>query len=366
MQSPHIEFQIALSGSVPIGKEPLIMQAPRVFWPEDSAVRLTGKAHVSDTRGPSPTLGEVWESFRCRVARQVAQGERSGRTLADYRLAARDMLQVLGADVRIDSLRPNDFARLRETLARRLGKKTLANRINAIKTILRSASDLRDEDGRPRFSGTPDYGREFEPPSAAAIRRERQQKPSRAFTAEEIRLLLDAAREPLRTMVLLGINGGLGNTDVAKLRWQSVDLETGWIDYPRPKTAVDRRIPLWPETTSALSRFVGLFDPHSDWLVFRTSRGRAWVRTESDGRHVDALTKEFGKLRRRAGIAKQVGFYGLRHSFQTFGDESGDPQAVSAIMGHVDGSISGLYRERVSDERLIAVVETVRSTIFGG
>ena len=34
-------------------------------------------------------------------------------------------------------------------------------------------------------------------------------------------------------------------------------------------------------------------------------------------------------------------------------------------MGHVDSTMAGQYRERISDERLQAVVETVRAWLFG-
>ena len=33
-------------------------------------------------------------------------------------------------------------------------------------------------------------------------------------------------------------------------------------------------------------------------------------------------------------------------------------------MGHVDSSMAGVYRERISDERLKAVVETVREWLY--
>ena len=37
-------------------------------------------------------------------------------------------------------------------------------------------------------------------------------------------------------MVLLGINLGYGNADVGRLPLSAVNLDTGWVDFPRPKT----------------------------------------------------------------------------------------------------------------------------------
>jgi hypothetical protein len=49
-------------------------------------------------------------------------------------------------------------------------------------------------------------------------------------------------------MILLGINGGMGNSDCANLPLRAVDLDAGMIDFPRPKTGIARRCPLWPDT----------------------------------------------------------------------------------------------------------------------
>jgi integrase len=57
-------------------------------------------------------------------------------------------------------------------------------------------------------------------------------------------------------------------------------------------------------------------------------------------------------------------FYALRHTFETIGGESRDQVAVDAIMGHVDSSMAGHYRQRISDERLTAVAECVRTWLF--
>ncbi|MGA2618245.1 MAG: hypothetical protein ABSF26_11585 [Thermoguttaceae bacterium] len=53
-------------------------------------------------------------------------------------------------------------------------------------------------------------------------------------------------------------------------------------------------------------------------------------------------------------------FYSLRHTFETIGGESCDQVAVDAIKGHSRDDMASVYRERISDDRLRAVVEHVR------
>jgi integrase len=60
-----------------------------------------------------------------------------------------------------------------------------------------------------------------------------------------------------------------------------------------------------------------------------------------------------------------LGFYTLRHTFRTVADESKDQPAVDHIMGHEVPHMSAIYRETISDERLKAVTEHVRSWLFG-
>jgi integrase len=63
---------------------------------------------------------------------------------------------------------------------------------------------------------------------------------------------------------------------------------------------------------------------------------------------------------------KGLGFYTLRHVFETIGGESRDQVAVNAIMGHADFSMAATYRERISDERLRAITDVVRTWLWPG
>ena len=61
-----------------------------------------------------------------------------------------------------------------------------------------------------------------------------------------------------------------------------------------------------------------------------------------------------------------LSFYALRHTFETIGGESRDQVAVDFIMGHApeDDDMGSHYRERISNERLVAVTNFVRTWLF--
>lgn len=73
----------------------------------------------------------------------------------------------------------------------------------------------------------------------------------------------------------------------------------------------------------------------------------------------------FGRLLTDLGIKRPgLSFYALRHSFETHAGESRDQPAVDAIMGHDPGDMASLYRERISDDRLRAVVDHVHAWLW--
>jgi integrase len=176
--------------------------------------------------------------------------------------------------------------------------------------------------------------------------------------------MIDAATPSLRAMVLLGINAGMGNADCATLPLSALDLDKGWLDYPRPKTGVARRCWLWPETVETLRAVLAKRHQPKDAtnadLVFVTKYGESWGKITSGG----PITKETRKLLRELGINGHRNFYTLRHTFRTVADESKDQPAVDFIMGHEVPHISAVYRETISDVRLRAVTDHVRKWLF--
>ena len=56
-------------------------------------------------------------------------------------------------------------------------------------------------------------------------------------------MLIDRTGVPMKAMILLAVNCGFGQTDVACLPVKALDLDGGWVDFPRPK---NRKPPALP------------------------------------------------------------------------------------------------------------------------
>jgi integrase len=293
----------------------------------------------------------------------VNREELSPRTWACYKEACDAAVAALGKRRLVSDLGPDDFATLRDKMAARWGPHGLGTRIQCVRCAFKFAFDS-ELIVRPVR-----YGPEFKRPSKKTLRLHRAKQGPKLFTAEEIRKLLGAAGLQLKAMILLGVNAGFGNADCGTLPLVALDLETGIIDFPRPKTGVPRRCPLWPETIKPLREVMAKrtepSDPAAAGLVFVTKYGSPWHKDKGSlGNR--PITHEMTKLLRALGIngRKGLGFYTLRHTFRTVADEAKDQPAADFIMGHEVASMSSVYRETISDARLKAVTDHVRDWLF--
>jgi integrase len=134
-------------------------------------------------------------------------------------------------------------------LAAKYSPVTLRNMITRIRVVFNHGVEAG-------LIEAPDYGPDFRRPSAKVLRRERNTAGEKLFTREEILRILVASKPAMKAMIFLAANGGLGNSDIGLLPLSAIDFETGFLDYPRPKTEVQRRIPLWNETLSAIQEYL--------------------------------------------------------------------------------------------------------------
>jgi integrase len=211
------------------------------------------------------------------------------------------------------------------------------------------------------------FGPGFDRPSAKVLRLHRAAQGPKLFTAEEIRRMLNEADVQLRAMFLLAVNADYGISDCGRLPLTALDLEKGWVNFPRPKTGIARRCPLWPETVEAIKNaIIKRPKPKAEeysGLVFLTAQGLSWHKEDASS----PLCFKVGTLLKRLGIngRKGLGFYTLRHVFETIGGEAKDQIAVDFVMGHVRDDMASAYREHISDERLQAIVAHIRKWLFG-
>lgn len=266
--------------------------------------------------------------------------------------------EAFGLERLVDDLAADDFERFRAVMAKQWGPVRLGNEVQRVRSVFKYGYEAGLIDRPIR------YGPAFKKPSAKTIRQARAAKPARMLEAVEINAVLAIASTQIKAMMLLGVNSGFGNGDVAALPRKAV--KDGWVVFPRPKTAIKRRCPLWPETVKALEAAIEQRPKPQDkadvGLVFITKYGRSWARRKGC-----PVSQAFTKLLKKVGIDRAgVGFYSLRHVFETIGGDNGDQVAVDALMGHVPGNndMSAVYRQRVSDARLVAVTDHVRDWLF--
>jgi len=289
------------------------------------------------------TVGELVNKLLEHREAKVQSGELARRTWDDYKRVGKLLVASLGRHTTVESLTPADFAKLRQELSGRLGLVALGNTIGRIKTFFNHAfkDELIDRPVR--------MGLSFTKPSKTAVKREREAKPAKIFTLDELQAIYQAADNQMRAFMLLALNGGMGNGDIGQL--ENRHIVDGWIVYPRPKTMVDRRFPLWTETVKAIEAARQTKRPDLP-LVFVTKYGQPWFKEAGDS----PMGTEFRKLCVELGVHRPYrGFYSLRHQFRTVADGCRDQVAINAIMGHSDESMAATYREWIEPERLQAV-----------
>lgn len=305
------------------------------------------------------TVLELCNRFLAAKEDQADAGDLIRRTFVSYFNTAKLVLDSFGANRLVDDIASDDFEALRNSIAKRCNPNTLGNEVQRVRTLFKYGYDAGLLETPIRFGPT------FKRPAKRILRAHKQRRGSRVFEARHLRRIIKAAPLPLKAMILLGINCGFGNGDCGRIPISAIDLKVGWLEFPRPKTAVERRIPLWPETIKAIEQAI-VERPSAkrrtdDKLLFVTKYGAPWAKETADS----PISKEMRKLLDTLGLYRDgLGFYALRHSFETFAGECADQVAVNAIMGHADDSMSATYRHKVSDGRLLAAVNEVRRWLF--
>ncbi len=346
-------------------------------WAEEKDHLLAGlPVRRNDTRLALHVLGDRFHADR---SKDVATGELTQRSLDEYTKSIKRLISIVGRDCRPEDLSPLDFSDIRQKLYEPVKRPETQNgRTVKQRSPITVGSDVRRL--RVFFQwafdneliAAPRYGKNFSPTSAKVARKQRASEGPKILSPSDIHTILDQASKGMKPIILLAMNAGIGQSDIAYWTLDELPKKLSgecWIDLPRRKTGAPRRFVLWPETRDAIKAWLEIrprtFAEAAD-RVFVTKDGVAWVRDDGQDR-VDAIGKAFSIARRDSGV-KRGTFYDLRRTFQTIAAETLDFRAVSHVMGHVipETDMAGRYTQAISDERIRLVCEHVRAWFLGG
>lgn len=169
---------------------------------------------------------------------------------------------------------------------------------------------------------------------------------------EEAARIIQHAPEHVRRVVILGISMGIriGPSEMFALRWEDVDLEKGqvriWSAKKNPKSPW-RDIPI---KASLLSLF-------RQW---RDDDGQCpWI-IHFKGERVSSIKTAWWRSLERAGIARRIRPYDLRHTFATEALAAGaDIRTIAELMGHADVTMVLRHYQHVLDRQKRSAVEAV-------
>jgi integrase len=311
--------------------------------------------------GNKLTVKQLFDRFLTAKHRKMEAGEMQQRTYHEYCEVLQIVADRFGKDRRVEDLAADDFEALRAYFATRWGPVRIGKLVVTVKSVFKHGLD------NGLLERPMKYGSEFTKPGKAVLRRHRAKAGPRMFEPAELRELLKSADPTMKAAILLGLNCGFGNSDVASLPLSAVDLDASVIDYPRPKTGIPRRCPLWIETVEALKALQTArpaATAEAAELFFVNERGGVLVRVTPKSR-TDCISINFLHLLQRLQLHRPGrSFYTLRHVHRTISDGARDRVAADTIMGHSDNSMASHYVEKIDDSRLRAVADHVRAWLF--
>ncbi|TWU18032.1 tyrosine-type recombinase/integrase [Allorhodopirellula heiligendammensis] len=310
------------------------------------------------------TLADLWTDFLVDFQKRVDRGRVGQGSWNDHQRTGKLVVACLGRHTLVSTIRKSDLKRLREGWEDAYAPATIAGHVARVKAVFAWAYE--DEE----LIETPiKFGRVFARPAESEFRQHRERSKTKLLTAAQIRSLLAVATPQMRCCILLGINMALNNKDCGFLEFRHVDLDTGWVTYPRNKTHCRRKALLWPETLAAINAYLPKRRrPKSAELADRILLTRCGGPLAFAHKRDSPIAKQFSKLRIAAKIPDAASFGALRHTFRSVAEDNPakDLTAIRCVMGHADQSIDDAYIEYIGDAGLVATSDHVRDWYLRG
>lgn len=177
----------------------------------------------------------------------------------------------------------------------------------------------------------------------------------RFFTEAELKMIIDAAPEPFKTLYWILGQTGLRIGEVLALTWETLNLETGVVQVKNSvargklrenltKTkAAKRVIPLSPRLLDHLALFEQRSTPNAHGLIFVNSKRNPWKAENLLEGHLQPLLDKLG--------IERAGFHAFRHASATIlGRMDASVEQRIKRMGHTDQNMTQIYTHVVDED----------------
>ena len=273
-----------------------------------------------------PSVSDATKKFYCKTVEKLLEyfGER--------------------ADQPITEVTRGDLVRFRNKLAKQINPSTVNHDLVAVKMIFKAARALGRISEDPAEFVKPI--REFDDP---------HEEKRRPFTIAELRTLLAVADDEWKSMIRIGLYTAARLSDVATLRWSSIDIERGELRFTARKTSKTTFLPIAGPLQNHIMGLPSSDNPE-DFLHPRAAE--IFIRRNESA----VLSRQFGDLLKQAGLrpvkvrspkaagsskrcrANALSFHSLRHTAVSLLKDAGIPMAtVLEIVGHSDAQTNAAY-----------------------
>ncbi len=161
----------------------------------------------------------------------------------------------------------------------------------------------------------------------------------RYLTVAEAQRLINACNPDFRPLVQAALQTGCRYGELGRMRVADFNPDNGTVHVQRSKTGEGRHVVLTEEGADIFNRLSA--GRPGDGLLFQKANGTAWGKSHQNRPMIAACS--------RAGIAPQIGFHQLRHTWASLSVMNGVPLLVVADnLGHKDTRMLELHYGHMS------------------